>query len=153
MQIIYPGYYTGNYLPDDTFAEEYRCAQQQGVSCLLLDQEAVSDGKYRFSGNISADSPVIWRGWMLTGKEYRHLHHAVTTCGGNMLVSPEEYLQNHHITGWYDFCRHYTAETIFTTEDADFDTLTSQLKWPGYFVKDYVKSLTTSRGSLAANAD
>lgn len=37
MQIIYPGYYTGNYLPDDTFAEEYRCAQQQGVSCLLLD--------------------------------------------------------------------------------------------------------------------
>ncbi|WP_341261903.1 ATP-grasp domain-containing protein [Morganella morganii] len=153
MQIIYPGYYTGNYLPDDTFAEEYRCAQQQGVSCLLLDQEAVSDGKYRFSGNISADSPVIWRGWMLTGKEYRHLHHAVTTCGDNMLVSPEEYLQNHHITGWYDFCRHYTAETIFTTEDADFDTLTSQLKWPGYFVKDYVKSLTTSRGSLAANAD
>lgn len=39
MQIIYPGYYTGNYLPDDTFAEEYRCAQQQGVSCLLLDQK------------------------------------------------------------------------------------------------------------------
>ncbi len=37
MQIIYLGYYTGNYLPDDTFAEEYRCAQQQGVSCLLLD--------------------------------------------------------------------------------------------------------------------
>lgn len=71
----------------------------------------------------------------------------------DMLVSPEEYLQNHHITGWYDFCRHYTAETIFTTEDAHFDTLTSQLKWPGYFVKDYVKSLNTSRGSLAANAD
>lgn len=62
MQIIYPGYYTGNYQPDDTFAEEYCCAQQQGVSCLLLDQEAVADGKYRFSGNISADSPVIWRG-------------------------------------------------------------------------------------------
>ncbi|AVK38062.1 hypothetical protein CSB69_3006 [Morganella morganii] len=44
MQIIYPGYYTGNYLPDDTFAEEYRCAQQQGVSCLLLDKEVSVSG-------------------------------------------------------------------------------------------------------------
>ncbi|EPP1218422.1 hypothetical protein ACUL0B_002606 [Morganella morganii] len=44
MQIIYPGYYTGNYLPDDTFAEEYRCAQQQGVSCLLLDKEVSASG-------------------------------------------------------------------------------------------------------------
>ena len=153
MQIIYPGYYTGNYQPDDTFAEEYRCAQQQGISCLLLDQEALSDGKYRFSGNMSVESPVIWRGWMQTGEEYRQLHHAVTTRGGNMLTSPEEYLRNHHITGWYDTCRCYTAETIFTSEDADFDALTAQLKWPEYFVKDYVKSLTTSRGSLAANAD
>ena len=44
MQIIYPGYYTGNYLPDDTFAEEYRCAQQQGVSCMLLDNEVSASG-------------------------------------------------------------------------------------------------------------
>ena len=36
MQIIYPGYYTGNYLPDDTFAEEYRCAQQQGFPVCYL---------------------------------------------------------------------------------------------------------------------
>ncbi|WP_238582614.1 ATP-grasp domain-containing protein [Trabulsiella odontotermitis] len=42
---------------------------------------------------------------------------------------------------------------MLTTPDADFDTLTRQLQWPAYFVKDYVKSLTTSRGSVAKNAD
>lgn len=69
-----------------------------------------------------------------------------------MLESPDDYLRNHHITGWYEPCKSYTAETVLATADTDFDTLVTQLCWPAYFVKDYVKSLTTSRGSVAHNA-
>ncbi|KNC90444.1 ATP-grasp domain-containing protein [Trabulsiella odontotermitis] len=153
MQIIYPDDYSSQARPDETFAQEYFCAQQNGINCLLLASEAAAMGKYKFSGVIEPDIPVIWRGWMLNEDEYRQLARAVETRGGKMLESADEYLRNHHITGWYEHCKAFTPETVLTTPDADFDTLTRQLQWPAYFVKEYVKSLTTSRGSVAKNAD
>lgn len=153
MQIIYPDDYSSQARPDETFAQEYFCAQQRGITCLLLASEAAAVGKYKFSGAIEPDVPVIWRGWMLSEDEYRQLARAVEARGGKMLESTEQYLLNHHINGWYDRCKAFTPETVLTTPEADFDALTSQLQWPAYFVKDYVKSLTTSRGSVAHNAE
>ena len=69
-----------------------------------------------------------------------------------MLESPAEYISNHHITGWYHACQEYTFETVFASANSDFALLTKQLQWPAYFVKDYVKFLTTSRGSVAHSA-
>ncbi len=46
-----------------------------------------------------------------------------------------------------------TPATIFLTRDDDFDAALASTGWQAYFVKDYVKSLTTSRGSVARNAD
>lgn len=152
MQIIYPDDYSNQGRPDENFAEEFTCAKDRGIRCFLLSSEAAALGKTRFSGRFEPGVPVIWRGWMLNAEEYRQLHRAVTANGGEMLESPDEYLRNHHITGWYEPCKSYTAETVLTTADTDFDTLVTQLCWPAYFVKDYVKSLTTSRGSVAHNA-
>lgn len=152
MQIVYPDDYSNLGKPDEVFEQEYLCAQDSGISCLLLSSEAATMGKYQFSGRFKPSIPVIWRGWMLNTDEYRQLYRVVTAHGGKMLESPEEYIRNHHITGWYERCKAYTPETVITTPDADFETLTSQLQWPAYFVKDYVKSLTTSRGSVAKDA-
>ncbi|MGO2155543.1 MAG: ATP-grasp domain-containing protein [Serratia proteamaculans] len=153
MQIIYPDDYSNLHKPDEAFEQEYLCARDSGIHCLLLASEAAAMGKYQFSGPIEPYAPVIWRGWMLTADEYRQLHGTVTAQGGEMLESPEDYICNHHITGWYERCQAYTPETVITTHDADFESLTRQLQWPAYFVKDYVKSLTTSRGSIARNAE
>ncbi|WP_114192885.1 ATP-grasp domain-containing protein [Edaphovirga cremea] len=152
MQIIYPDDFSNQARPDEIFEQEYLCAQQNRIHCLLLNSEAAAMGKYKFSGVFEPDIPVIWRGWMLNVDEYRLLHQAVTGRGGKMLESVEDYIGNHHITGWYERCKAYTPETVITTPDADFEALTSQLQWPAYFVKDYVKSLTTSRGSVAKDA-
>jgi len=152
MQIIYPDDYSNLCKPDETFELEYLCARQRGIHCLLLASEAAAMGKYQFSAPFESGSPVVWRGWMLNADEYRQLYGAVAARGGKILESPEEYISNHYITGWYDRCKAYTPETIITTADADFGRLVSQLQWPAYFVKDYVKSLTTSRGSVAKDA-
>ncbi len=90
---------------------------------------------------------------MLNTEEYRQLHRAVALHGGTMLSSVDDYIRNHHITGWYERCREFTPETVITSADANFDELICDLRWPAYFVKDYVKSLTTNRGSIAENAD
>lgn len=153
MQIIYPGSYLNSNNPDEDFEQEYLCAQDNGIYCLLLAPEKAETGKYQFSGLFNPDVPVIWRGWMLNADQYSQLYCAVIKHGGKMLESPEDYLRNHHITGWYERCKTYTPETIITKPDVDFEHLINQLQWPAYFVKDYVKSLTTSRGSVAKNAE
>ncbi|UKE84929.2 ATP-grasp domain-containing protein [Pectobacterium colocasium] len=153
MNIIYPSDYFDSSKVDEIFEAEYHSAKERGLSCLLLSTQHVSNGKYKFSKDLESNSPVIWRGWMLKSDEYKSLSDAVTRIGGNMLVSLEDYLSSHHITGWYKSCEKYTPETTFLKENDDFDQVINQLKWPSYFVKDYVKSLTTSRGSIAENAE
>jgi hypothetical protein len=153
MQIIYPSQLFHPTMPDETFEQEFRCAQQKGIHCLLLSSDAAAMGEYRFSSPFQADVPVIWRGWMMTGDEYRQLHQAVVKRGAALMTSPEDYLRSHHLTGWYSLCRDFTPETYIVRQDADFDELVEQLQWPAYFVKDYVKSLTTKRGSVARNAE
>ncbi|OBU11284.1 hypothetical protein AYY17_00565 [Morganella psychrotolerans] len=153
MQIIYPGNYSNPDLPDDMFEAEYYFAQKKKIPCLLLHPESTVTGKYQFSGTFNPDIPVIWRGWMLNTKEYQQLHRAIALLGSTMLSSADDYIRNHHITGWYECCREFTPETVITSVDADFEEVTRNLRWPAYFVKDYVKSLTTNRGSIAKNAD
>lgn len=153
MQIIYPSDYFDPTKVDEVFEMEFSTARLSGLKCYLLSTEHAAAGKYRFSQNFEPETPVIWRGWMLNTEEYQQLHRAVLLCGGQMLESYDDYIRCHHITGWYEICKKYTPETVLVSADADFDQLTEQLQWPCYFVKDYVKSLTTSRGSVARSAD
>jgi ATP-grasp domain, R2K clade family 3 len=53
------------------------------------------------------------------------------------------------LPGWYETCRDLTIPTTFAREDSDFSAILPPLSWQKYFVKDFVKSLTTARGSVA----
>ncbi|MBK5072993.1 ATP-grasp domain-containing protein [Budviciaceae bacterium CWB-B4] len=152
IQIVYPSDLLHATMPDENFAQEYQQAQQSGIHCLLLSSEAAALGKYRFSTKFNADIPVIWRGWMMDKDEYQQLHEAVDKQGVHLLTSVDAYLNCHHLVGWYSLCQNFTPKTVIVSADADFDTLVKQLQWPAYFVKDYVKSLTTTRGSVAHDA-
>ncbi|GKX54647.1 hypothetical protein SOASR030_07590 [Leminorella grimontii] len=153
VQIVYPNDMFHPDEADETFVHEYQCAKQNGIHCLLLDSEAAALGKYRFSSSFHVGVPVIWRGWMMKENEYRSFSLAVERQGGDMMTSIENYLRCHHLPGWYEDCRDFTPETVIVGKDSDIDALTSSLRWPAYFVKDYVKSLTTTRGSIARNVD
>lgn len=153
MQIIYPSDYFNPNRVDENYEDEFNCARHNGLKCVLLSSQHLLDSKIKLSESPEAHEPVIWRGWMLKQKEYRALYNAVKSYGTAMLVSPDDYVSCHYITGWYESCSDYTPETILLTESDDLEKITSRLKWPSYFVKDYVKSLTTSRGSIARNVE
>jgi hypothetical protein len=63
------------------------------------------------------------------------------------------YRHCHYLPEWYESCREFTPETLFLKQNSDFATVLSELDWPGYFIKDYVKSLTTTRGSVATTIE
>ena len=85
---------------------------------------------------------------MATADEYRTFADAVRRCGADPLTDATAYLAAHHLPNWYPRIADLTPETRVLPEDADFNAELRSLNWGVYFIKDYVKSLKTGRGSV-----
>lgn len=150
MRLLYPQDPFDRKAPDEAYAEEYAAVVAAGIPTSLFSLEDFeSSGRFSPRPAPDADDRVLYRGWMLTTETYALLHASIVAAGMTMITAPGQYRTCHHLPAWYPVCRAITPETIFMSEDADFDAAVAGIDWPGYFVKDYVKSLTTSRGSVA----
>lgn len=96
---------------------------------------------------------MLYRGWMLDAPAYRELCSAIGEQGGQPLTSPEQYLHCHHLPNWYAQCSSWTPETLVYPIGTDLTHALASLDWPAFFIKDYVKSLTTQRGSVATTPE
>lgn len=132
--------------PDEVFAEQYIAYRDVGFSTSLRSATVFSETM--LLRNIPIASEVVYRGWMLKEKEYQWLSNAIRKCGAKAFTSLSEYLATHHLPNWYPLLSDLTPETRVYTEDADFGRELRALDWDGYFLKDYVKSLKTARGSI-----
>ncbi len=120
---------------------------------------SVEEGRVQ---RVVAGQTVMYRGWMLKAEEYLKLSEKVEAEGAMLYTSIDQYLNTHHIPNWYQQLSEYTADTIVFTnkwmETADLKAAFEQLKsrgWGTFFLKDYVKSLNTTRakGSVCDSAD
>jgi hypothetical protein len=85
---------------------------------------------------------------MATAEEYAALVRAVEQAGGIPLTSQQEYLACHHLPNWYPLLAEFTPETRVFPPDADLVAELRALDWGSYFIKDFVKSLKSGRGSV-----
>ena len=85
---------------------------------------------------------------MVKGGEYAALARAIEQCGAKAFISPLEYLAMHHLPNWYPLLSDLTPETRVFPADADIAHELRALGWDAYFLKDYVNSLKTARGSI-----
>lgn len=146
MHVLFPADYFKPNEPDEEFAE-------QSQAFAAADH---SIGVYPLPAGTALSGPVLYRGWMLNAQEYTDLTRAVTAVGSVMLTTPEQYLTAHHLPNWIDKLADLTPITRCWPAEAlaDVDQLRSEiaaLGWGEYFVKDYVKSLKTGRGSRLSN--
>lgn len=151
MRLLYPADPFESRKIDETYSDEY-VASAANISCSIVSLEALADGKFHPRPALKLGEVVLYRGWMMTGPEYIRLSAAVEQVGARLMTSTKQYLTCHHLPGWYSSCTDLTPQTLVVTVDTDFDTLVQSTKWSGYFVKDFVKSLTTTRGSIARSA-
>ena len=112
-----------------------------------LCPEQVLRGKCPLA-NIPNGATVVYRGWMLKAKEYEQLVTAINAAGAETITSPAAYLATHHLPNWYPLVKEFTPATYVFAESADLPAKLSELGWNAFFVKDYVKSLKTARGSI-----
>jgi hypothetical protein len=98
--------------------------------------------------NIPVGAKVIYRGWMQNENEYRNFCAAVVSASAVPFTSPEAYLSVHHLPNWYPLISEFTPETRVYAKDQISETELRSLGWERFFIKDYVKSIKTSVGSM-----
>ncbi|WP_167225589.1 ATP-grasp domain-containing protein [Massilia rubra] len=150
VQLLFPCDPFNKRLADEAYGEEYDAARAAGFACSLFSFEDFEAGQFKTQPALAAGVSVLYRGWMLTPDGYARLHQAIAGQDCAMLTSPAQYRHCHYLPEWYPLCEEFTPETVIVARDADFAAAVEGKNWPAYFVKDYVKSLTTQRGSVAA---
>ncbi|MDM5176015.1 ATP-grasp domain-containing protein [Massilia sp. DJPM01] len=150
MHLLFPCDPFNKRVADEAYGEEFDAARAAGFACSLFSFEDFETGQFKAQPALSAGVKVLYRGWMLTPEGYARLHHAIAEHGCAMASSPAQYRHSHYLPEWYALCEEFTPETVIVARDADFAAAVAGRNWPAYFVKDYVKSLTTQRGSVAA---
>jgi hypothetical protein len=146
MHFLFPSDTLDPRSPDDFFCEQLAALKEVGFSTSLFPEEVFLEER-RLKG-IPPGSQVVYRGWMLTANEYGRLVQAIETAGGIPYISQAEYLTGHHLPNWYRLIPDLTPETRVYPVEADLVTVLKELGWETFFVKDYVKSLKTSLGSV-----
>jgi hypothetical protein len=128
------------------FADQWSTLTRVGFSASLCSDAVLAGTKPL--RDIPPGSVVVYRGWMVKGEEYSALARAIEKSGGKAFTSPKEYLATHHLPNWYPLLADLTPETRVFPADADIVAELRALGWSNYFLKDYVKSLKTARGSI-----
>ena len=149
MRLLYPCDYFDKKQPDETYQEEYIAAKAAGLSCSLYSVEDFELGSLKPRPAFFEGEEIIYRGWMLTPSSYSDMYSSIESKGGKPITSTEQYRHCHYLPEWYKSCEDFTPKTVFCDKNSDFELILSNCNWDKYFVKDYVKSLTTNRGSIA----
>lgn len=131
---------------DDSYSEEYNLLKKAGFKIYLIDIDQLDSSKIfpQYEGE-----DLLYRGWMLTQNNYEKLNQRFND---NLLVKPKDYLYSHHIINWYEEIKEDTFLTHFTDLDNGAD-LFKNLNWDKAFVKDYVKSIKTGKGSIVDSVE
>jgi len=152
MHLLYPCDPFDRRQPDEDYRDEFAAVRAAGLRCALFSFEDFQSGAFKMLPSTALQGDVVYRGWMLAPEDYERLCHAVEASGARMRASPHAYKRCHYLPEWYDACREFTPHTVFCTQDDDFAARLGDVGWTACFVKDFVKSLTTFRGSVARSA-
>jgi hypothetical protein len=142
--------------PDEQFRGQIDEMRRLGLGVSIVCLEELGEATCRIRSRIPSGATVIYRGWMLAPAEYEKLLALIQSYQASPFVSLETYLACHYLPSWYPLVAEFTAETKIFPVRADLaeelKTLGS-LGWEKFFIKDYVKSLKTSVGSIVSRPE
>lgn len=130
---------------DADFAETAEALAAAGFSVWTYDG---ARARIVSRGEDVTGATIVYRGWMMNAEDYSAFERCVVEGGAIPLQSSDAYLSAHHSPRWVPLLRELTPETVFLDEGADLVAALAPLGWPGFVLKDWVKSLKTSRGSI-----
>jgi hypothetical protein len=148
MRFIFPSDYFNSKQVDEAYSAEFNWLKNSGFETSVISLETLGSEQFKIFPLPDSRSKLIYRGWMITPNDYALLVDAVRNTGADMLISHDEYLATHYLPNWYPLIRDLTPETHFFAVDENLESALLKLGWSRFFIKDYVKSLKTSVGSI-----
>jgi hypothetical protein len=146
IHFLFPADSLDRSTPDEMFSGQATALTGRGFTTSVFT-DAMLAGR-RPLKDIPAGSHVVYRGWMLNGERYAALVRAIEQAGATAFTSQRDYLSTHHLPNWYPLLADLTPETRVYPADADIVAELRALGWGEYFLKDYVKSVKSRRGSI-----
>ena len=153
MHFLFPSDPIDPQLSDEAFREQADELRKLGIGTSIVALDELGQKNCRLRGPIPSDATVVYRGWMLTPTEYEALLQLIHSRGAVPLISLEKYLLCHYLPNWYPLISEFTAETRVFSANADLANELRALGWQKFFIKDFVKSLKTSVGSVIADPE
>jgi hypothetical protein len=147
VHLLYPSSPLRARQPDEQFAAEVNAVRQVGFEVSLFSLEEFQNGEFPISSPLPKKAEILYRGWMLSEKEYALLEESIAKEGSRLAINCAAYLNNHHLPNWYPSLADLTPETRIFPPDCNLETELKALGWSEFFIKDFVKSLKTSVGS------
>jgi ATP-grasp domain, R2K clade family 3 len=148
VRFLFPSDYFNSKKVDEAYLEQVNCLQNIGFETSVICLESLGSKSVKIFPMPELGSKLIYRGWMITPDDYLLLIDAVRNAGSEALISHDEYLATHYLPNWYPLISDLTPETHFFSVDDNLKRALSELGWSKFFIKDYVKSLKTSVGSI-----
>ena len=148
MRFLFPSDYFKPQRVDSAYTEQFDRLQASGFDTSVISLENLSLGAAKIHPQPHPDEKLIYRGWMISPDDYSLLVNAVRNTGADLWIDRDEYLRTHYLPNWYPLLQDLTPETYWFALDANLESELSKLGWSKFFIKDYVKSLKTSIGSI-----
>ncbi len=146
LGFVFPSDFINSKKPDEFYENEYKLFKEAGYPVYLINIDNLEDSRIYPS---LGDHRLLYRGWMVDEDKYQKMFKKLD---GQLLVNTEDYLKSHHLPGWYESIKEFTIDSVVTTE-ADASETYNTLGWRKAFIKDYVKSLKTGKGSIVDSAE
>jgi hypothetical protein len=128
------------------YQTQYDAIKTIGMPVSTIDVDNIEESK--IFPALQAGESVVYRGWMLNEKKYSALVKKIQSTHAEPFTDVETYLMLHHLPNWYPLLEGFTPETVVLSESADLEDELKKLGWNAFFIKDFVKSLKTSVGSV-----
>jgi hypothetical protein len=146
LHFLFPAHPIRSGIIDEVFADQFDSIRAAGFSASLLSEAVMESGKPL--RGVPVGSTVVYRGWMFNAAEYARMARAIADAEATPLTSLDRYLSTHHLPNWYPHIAEFTPETRVILMSADLEGALRSLGWEAFFIKDYVKSVKTARGSI-----
>lgn len=147
VHFLYPCDPFDNKKADEQYQDEFESARNHGLHVHLFNQDEIAHSLIKPALSLE-NTKIVYRGWMLDKAQYEQLEQRF---GNSLLTSCSSYLKAHHLPGWYEMLKPWTIASVIISEHEAIDVM-NKLNRP-MFIKDYVKSLKTGKGSIVENAD
>lgn len=135
---------------DEDFEDQYISAKESGFEILLFSfEDLISTDRFSVATKRIKQNEelvnLIYRGWMLTPKQYSILYNDLLSKNFKLINTVEEYQNCHYLPDSLKFIKNRTPETVFEKFDNEnsIDNLIEKSKIFGHkpvILKDYVKS-------------